>query len=101
MNDLKTQVQVLQEELKMAMEGVSANNLSTRNDSTPTEKQVLAYQQQKENHNPRNGNNRRLGALREEKKKLQVQKRSPFLDIGNSSPLMRQITKVVFPGHKI
>ncbi|CAM8967212.1 unnamed protein product [Rhodiola kirilowii] len=101
-NGLQTQVQVLQEELKMARDEArttTSPSLQSAQNSNQKDKRVLICQL-KENHNFKNVNNKGYGAARDDKKQLEVPKRSPFRDIGNSSPLMRQITKVVFPGHR-
>ncbi|CAM8970275.1 unnamed protein product [Rhodiola kirilowii] len=101
-NGLQTQVQVLQEELKMARDEArttTSPSLQSAQNSNQKDKRVLICQL-KENHNFKNVNNKGYGAARDDKKQLEVPKRSPFRDIGNSSPLMRQIAKVVFPGHR-
>uniref|UniRef100_A0A7N0RHG3 Uncharacterized protein n=1 Tax=Kalanchoe fedtschenkoi TaxID=63787 RepID=A0A7N0RHG3_KALFE len=106
MNDLQTQVHILQQELKMLRDGARTNSSSPKSTEgvRENEKRVLICQL-KESCDLKGASNRQYGC--EEKKKqhphnrrLEVPKRSPFRDIGNSSPLMRQITKVVFPGHR-
>uniref|UniRef100_A0A7N0TVA0 Uncharacterized protein n=1 Tax=Kalanchoe fedtschenkoi TaxID=63787 RepID=A0A7N0TVA0_KALFE len=105
-NSLQTQAHVLQRELKMLRDGAATSSSPQTEVADEKEKRVVVCLL-KENQNLENANNKQQGASSEEKKKqrmrskrLQVPKRPPFRDIGNSSPLMRQIANVVFPGHR-
>ena len=111
-NELQNQVAVLHVELERlgkvsAKETSSSKNLPSVSLEAPneTEKRVLVCRL-KENCNTNDGCRKQKAAFSDGRRKphactggLDAPKRSPFRDIGNSSPLARQNSRAVFPLH--
>ncbi|KAJ6948333.1 hypothetical protein NC651_002622 [Populus alba x Populus x berolinensis] len=111
-NELQNQVAVLHVELERlrktsAKETSRSKNLPSVSLEAPneTEKRVLVCRL-KENCNTNDGCRKQKAAFSDGRRKphactggLDAPKRSPFRDIGNSSPLARQNSRAVFPLH--
>ncbi|KAJ6964534.1 hypothetical protein NC652_002704 [Populus alba x Populus x berolinensis] len=109
-NELQNQVAVLHVELERlgkasAKETSRSKNLPSVEAPNETEKRVLVCRL-KENCNPNDGCRKQKAAFSDGRRKphactggLDAPKRSPFRDIGNSSPLARQNSRAVFPLH--
>ena len=111
-NELQNQVAVLHVELERlgkvsAKATSSSKNLPSVSLEAPneTEKRVLVCRL-KENCNTNDGCRKQKAAFSDGRRKphactggLDAPKRSPFRDIGNSSPLARQSSRAVFPLH--
>ncbi|KAF5735797.1 hypothetical protein HS088_TW15G01313 [Tripterygium wilfordii] len=113
-NELQAQLSILHEEAeklrtkqntKPAMSKISPP--CPRDAQNEMEKRVLVCQL-KENHHPNSNGDRQKqkGVFNDGRRKahtstsrLAAPKRSPFRDIGNSSPLVRQNSRAVFPLH--
>ncbi|XP_075634749.1 uncharacterized protein LOC142607207 isoform X2 [Castanea sativa] len=109
-NELQAQMSVLHGELERMRK--EQNSVVTRTKSSPgitqdaqneMEKRVLVCRLKE---NPLTNDNAGKGVLRDRRRKVHTSsrgfmapKRSPFRDIGNSSLLMRQNSKAIFPLH--
>ncbi|KAG5253844.1 myosin [Salix suchowensis] len=106
-NELQNQVDVLQGELERLRKARSKETSRSKNlPPNETEKRVLVCRL-KENCNASDDCRKQKAAVSDGRRKphagttsgLNAPKRSPFRDIGNSSPLARQNIKAVFPLH--